>query len=166
MIKIAYGILNGMPEWNKIDDADKLGDMLGTANRLSFACMNISKLSNKSDQFQTDKEVCDEAHRLSTDGRNFIEEEIALLEPQIVIAMNLEDQKLASLGKLSASIHNSADVHSFWLESSGHRSLLINSWHLSWWVGNDIADYYDPICEAIRYSEKVAVAEQPVGNQI
>src|SRR5208283_4130924 len=46
MIKIAYGILNGMPEWNKIDDADKLGDMLGTANRLSFACMNISKLSN------------------------------------------------------------------------------------------------------------------------
>jgi hypothetical protein len=162
MIKIVYGILNEMPEWKDIDDADKLGDTLSTANGLSFACMNISKLSNDSDQWQTDRDVFNEAHRLSTNGRNFIEEEIAILEPQIIIAMTLKE-KLASLGTLSVWIPESAGVKSCvkscWLESCGHRSLLIDSYHFSWPFGQDIAHYYNPICDAIRHSEAVAVAE-------
>ncbi len=168
LLKIAYGILNGMPEWNKIDKAVKLSDTFGVPKGWSFAFMNISKLSNNSGKSAADWPLINTSFRLSTEGcRNFIEEEIAILEPHIVIAMNLEDQKLASLGKLSASIHNSADVHSFWLESGGHRSLLIHSWHFSAPGKKDIANYYDPICDAIRHSGAVAVAEQPVGgNQI
>ena len=163
MIKIAYGILNGLPDWEKIEDAEKLGDTLGTEKGLSFACMNISKLSNNSGRWQTDWPVYYEAIRLSTEGRNFIEEEIAILKPHIVIAMNF-DEKLCSLGKLSDSIHNSADVHSFWLESGDHRSLLIHSWHFSAPGKQDSRDYYEPIREAIQHSEALESGNRTNGR--
>ena len=107
--------------------------------------------------WKTDAAVFKAACSLSTEGRhNFIEEEIAILEPDIVIAMNLEE-KLDSLGKLSAWIPESAGVNSCWLESCSHRSLLIDSWHFSAPGKKDIQDYYAPICDAIRRSEAVTV---------
>ena len=36
------------------------------------------------------------------------------------------------------------------LESGGHRSLFLDSWHFSAWNKEDEEDYYLPICEAIR----------------
>ena len=158
MIYIAYGILNGFPDWGKIDHADKLSDTFGTPDGLSFAFMNISKLSNESGRWPADWDLINQAHRHSTEGRNFIEEEIAILEPQIVIAMNL-DEKLRSLGRLSAWVPDSAGVKSCWLESSGHRSLLIDSWHFSAFGKKDIPDYYTPICDAIRRSESESIGQ-------
>jgi hypothetical protein len=165
MMRIAYGILNGIPEWQKIDYASNLSNTFCRPNGWSFAFMNISKLSNESGRWAADRNLINAAYRLSTAPRNFIKEEIAILEPQIVIAMNLEE-KLDSLGTLSPSIHDSADVHSFWLEIGGHRSLLINSWHFSYWRKKDIPDYYVPICDAIRHSEAVAAVKQVGMNQI
>jgi hypothetical protein len=163
MFYIAYGILNGMPEWQRIDYADKLSNTFGMPDGLSFAFMNISKLSNESGDWKADQNLINAAYRLSTEGRNFIQEEIAILEPHILIAMNL-GEKLDSLGKLSDSIYESAGVKSYWLKSGGHRSLLIDSWHFSAPGKENIADYYVPICDAIRRSEAEAVAEQSVGG--
>ena len=149
--------------WNKRIHQFKQGDRAGRRKVGIHARQPIAGNPTRQQQCPTPL-ISVALHCLTTDCKNFRN---TLLEPQIVIAMNLEDQKLASLGKLSVSIHNSADVHSFWLESGGYRSLLIHSWHFAWWVGNDIADYYDPICDAIHHSGMVADAEQPVGgNQI
>jgi hypothetical protein len=159
MIYIAFGILNGMPEWQKIDYADKLGDTLGKDDGLSFAFMNISKLSNESGGTAADWGLINEAYRLSTEGRNFIQEEVAILEPHIIITMRLGD-KITSLGQLK-KIHASEQANSYWLDNRGHRALLIDTaWHFSNRGKKAITDYYIPICDAIRRSEAVTAVEQ------
>jgi hypothetical protein len=155
MIYVAYGIMNGMPLWQDIPTASEIGDTFGEANGLSFAFMNISKLSNESDESSADWGVINAAYALSTQGRNFIQEQVAILEPNIIITMNLIDKledSLASLGKWTP-IYASHPANSFWLDSGGHRSLLIDTWHFSNWKKDDIADYYAPICDAIQRSE-------------
>jgi hypothetical protein len=91
------------------------------------------------------------SHERSTNGRNFNAEALALLEPDIVITMNLGD-KLASLGQLT-EIYHSGQAESYWLSNNGHRSLLINTWHFSAPRKESITDYYIPICDAIRRSQ-------------
>ena len=150
MLYIAYGIMNGMPAWQDIPFASKIGDTFGTANGLSFAFMNISKLCNEG-EWQADWGVINAAHGLSTQSRSFNQEEVAILEPDIVITMNLGN-KIESLGQLTP-IHASKQAESSWLDSGGHRSLLIDTWHFSSWTKKDPSDYYAPICDAIRRSE-------------
>jgi len=159
MFYAAYGILNGMPSWQEIPPADKIGDTFGEPDGLSFAFMNISKLSNQKG-WPADHGAIDAACALSTQPRNFIQEEVAILEPQVVISMTKRrGDKIASLGQLT-SIHVSDQAHSYWLVSGGHRSLLINTWHFSAHKP-DIEGFYAPICDEIRRSE-AAILEQAV----
>lgn len=148
MLYIAYGINNGMPVWQTIPYANEIGDTFGTAEGLSFAFMNISKLSNESEAWQSDWGVIDTQFELSARNRRFNEEEVAILEPHIVITMNLQD-KLASLGKLTP-IQTTSMPHLYHLDGAGYQSLLIDSWHFTAGRKGDIVDYYAPICDAIR----------------
>lgn len=168
MICIAYGILHGMPDWNNFGEAETLIEDFAKSGGWSFAFMNISKLSNDSGKSAADWNLINTSFRLSTEGpegRNFIEEEIAILEPHIVIAMNLKE-KYKWLGTGLDWTHVSRGVNSSPLQSCGHPSLLIDSWHFSNWFLNDVTDYYVPIRDAIRRSKAVAAVEQPVANQI
>ncbi len=159
MLYIAFGILNGMPDWKDIPYATKIGDTFGTAAGLSFAFMNVSKLSNDGVGWQSDWDVINAAHGLSTQGRSFISEEIAILEPDIVITMGLKE-KLVSLGMLTP-IHVLDLARSFWLDSGGHRCLLIDTtFHFSAFKKSDILDFYAPICDLIRRSETGEAAAQ------
>ena len=49
ILRIAYGILHGMPAWQDIPPASTIGDTVGSPAGLSFAFMNISKLSNETE---------------------------------------------------------------------------------------------------------------------
>lgn len=151
MLHIAYGIVHEKPLWRDIPYASRIGDTFGMANGLSIAFMNISKLSNESGRSAADWNLINTAYRLSTEGRNFIREEVAILQPDIVITMCLND-KIASLGQLT-KIHASEKANSFWLDYDGHRALLIDTWHFSARRKKAVEDYYLPICDAIRRSE-------------
>jgi len=153
LIYIAYGLNNGMPQWQDIPTADKIGDTFGDADGLSFAFMNISKLSNESDNYVADMPVIRVAHTLSTQGRNFIQEEVEELEPDIIITMFPEDMLnlLDSLGPLTL-IHESEMANSYWLQCGCRRVLLVNTAHFAYGKRDDIDGFYAPICDAIRLS--------------
>jgi len=155
MLYIAYGILNGMPTWQEIPYASEIGDTFGAENGLSFAFMNISKLSNDSESWAANWGVIDASLRLSTVDRNFIQEEVAVLEPHIVITMRLGD-RVAALGKRTP-IRASEQANSFWVDSGDRRFLLIDTWHFSAPRKKAIADYYIPTCDAIRRSEATTI---------
>jgi hypothetical protein len=123
MLRITHGLLNGSPDWSAIPPANDIGDTFGTEAGISFAFMNLSKLSNEADEWQSDWPAIEAAHRLSNETRRFSEDEIAILQPHIVITMNL-GEKLESLGSLS-QIESQESVTACWLDSAGHRSLLI-----------------------------------------
>ena len=155
MLCIAYGILNGMPDWVKdIPEASEIGDTFGDPDGASFAFMNISKLSNMSGGSTANRSAIKAAYVLSTQGRNFIQQQIAILNPHIIITMNrsgILGDNLASLGK-KIPLHATDRAHSFWLDSGEHRSLLIDTYHFAAWK-DDVTDFYAPICDAIRRSE-------------
>lgn len=149
LLQIAYGIINGMVEWHQIPRASEIGNTFGKENGLSFAFMNISKLSNDSEQWSSAWDVINVQHQLCNQARRFNEEQIAILQPQLVITMNL-GARLASLGQLSEPLHQDGQTRAFRLNSHGHRSLLIDSWHFSAPRKKAKVDYYVPICSAVR----------------
>jgi hypothetical protein len=151
MIYIAYGIMNGMPLWQDIPYASEIVDTFGEAGGLSFAFMNISKLSNESEHFASDFDAINASYAVSTQGRNFIQEEVAILKPHIVITMNLED-KIHALGQLT-ELHRSGETEAYRLICGDQHSLLINTWHFAAWNKNAIKCFYNPICDAIRRFE-------------
>lgn len=148
MLRITHGLLNGTPDWSSIPPASDIGDTFGTEAGISFAFMNLSKLSNEAAEWQSDWPAIEAAHRLSSESRRFSEAEIAILQPDIVITMNL-DEKLESLGTLER-IESQESLTAWWLDSASHRSLLIDTFHFSAWNKDDVRDFYGPICEVAR----------------
>ena len=156
LLCIAYGIVNGMPPWKDILDASEIADTVGEANGLSFAYMNISKMSNESGSARANRSLIETAYALSTQGRNFIREQVAILDPEIIITMNLRDEMVDSLGDKCEFLHPSGKARSFRLKIGDHTRLLIDpNWHFSAWTGegrrlDDDKDFYSPICDLIR----------------
>lgn len=146
---IAWGLLHGMPEWDEIPQASEIGDTFATKSGISFAFMNLSKFSNEGPRWQSDWTTIKASHDASILQRNLLREEIALLEPHIVITMNLAE-KLESLGDLEA-IERTPDVNSYWMDTNGHRSLVLDTWHFSL-VRNCEKWFYTPVCDAVRRS--------------
>lgn len=153
MIYVAYGIMNGLPLWHDIPFASEIVDSFGAPHGLSFAFMNISKLSNESEHFASDFDAIRTAYSLSSQSRNYIREEVAILEPHIVITMNLGN-KIHALGQLT-ELHRSGEAETYRLLSGSHRSLLINTWHFAAWNKNAIKSLYNPICDAIHRFESI-----------
>ena len=150
MLYIAWGLLNGMPDWETIPWANEIASSFGSESGISFAFMNLSKLSNESDQWLSDWEMIKASHDSATSTRNFIREEVALLKPNIVITMNLGD-RLKALGNMEL-IEQTTNVNSYWLDSDGHRSLMLDCYHFSAPGKSHVASYYAPICKAVRDS--------------
>ena len=148
MLHIAWGLLNGMPDWEEIPWADEIGDSFGTENGISFSFMNLSKISNESGGTKSNFRVIDAFCDESTKSRNFIAEEIALLEPQIIITMNLED-RLDFIGNCEP-IEQNPNVTPYRFDTNGHRALLLDCWHFSATTKKNVRDYYEPICEAVK----------------
>jgi len=159
MLYVAWGLIKGMPDWENIPWADDIGDSFGSDSGISFAFMNLSKVSNESDQWNSDWEMIGAAHDAATRSRNFIRDEVALLEPEIVITMNLE-ARLDSLGKREM-IEHTPKVNTYWLDSSGHRSLMLDCYHFSAPGMNDVTGFYLPICEAVRNAQACADVQFP-----
>ena len=153
MLYVAYGLTHEMPAWDTIPYASTIGDTFGTEKGLSFAFMNLSKFSNEGPHWSSNWEVINAVHARSTQQRRFIEEEVAILAPDVVIAMNLKD-KTTALGTLT-SIEQIGCIHAYWLDSGAHRSLLLDAWHFSAPRKKAQTDYYEPICEAIRRIESI-----------
>jgi len=148
LLRIAYGLQNGMPQWEQIPNASDIGETFGAKDGTSFAFMNLSKLSNEEDSHSADWTSINAFHSLSERGASFYQREIALLRPQIVITMNIQSH-LNSFGN-STYLDCERGV-TFWeLETLGNRALLIDAFHFSAWNKNDIDDYYEPIRNGVR----------------
>lgn len=150
MLYTAYGLLNGLPEWKNIPDADQIGDSFATTEGVSFAFMNLSKFSNESEFWPSNWKMIQDAVRMATKNRNFIAEEIALLVPDLVISMNLEGY-FPALGEKVTHLASYGGCVSAWnLHSHGHQSLLLDGFHFSAPRKRDLEHYYLPIMEAVK----------------
>jgi hypothetical protein len=152
MLYTAYGLLNGFSEWKDIPDAAEIGDSFATPEGVSFAFMNLSKFSNESEFWPSNWKMIKDAVCLASQGRNFIAEQIAALEPDVVISLNLKKYNfLSALGEEINPLGTYGGCVSAWnLNSQGHKSLLLDCFHFSALGKRDLEHYYLPVCEAVK----------------
>lgn len=94
LLQVAYGLLckDSPIAWENVLDAKSICDSGIIFNAVSFAFMNLCKLSHESCEpcgVNADWNKIDFAVNFSTDRRNFLKEEMELLSPDLIIAMNL-----------------------------------------------------------------------------
>jgi hypothetical protein len=114
---------------------------------LSFAFMNFSKLSNETD-FSAKLNLPAVTAFLECSqgaGTNFFNREISILEPDLIITMNL-NKWLAALGEYEL-VEQLPKVERLRLKAGGRSIPLLNTYHFSA-LKKDQDDYYDPVLEA------------------
>ncbi len=150
---ITYGLNNNATDWSEIPSAAELAEGFATERGISWAYMNLSKLSNTGEHSQVADwclinnfcEATKEANEKS--GRNFWAEEINLLDPDLIIGMNL--------GSYYDCLGESEWGDLFGSSAVRHRKItigtktydLLDTYHFSA-RKSPKKDFYDPIVEA------------------
>ena len=157
MLYLAYAFQKGEFEWEKILEARDLVPKFGT-DELSFAFMNLSKFSNESENSEkVDWNLVTESAKISTQnekGRNFIYEEIVLLDPDVVITMNLMEHWRDVIAdeertkRIETDLPSDA-VTSYELKLDKKPVLLLDTYHFSARKGPR-ETFFDPIIEAVK----------------
>ncbi|MDR1875564.1 MAG: hypothetical protein LBQ90_11215 [Synergistaceae bacterium] len=152
MLKIAYGLVHGALEWDKIPPASDLTASFGGVDGLSFAFMNFSKLSNDSGEIKADVKTIDAFGRSTAKSPvNFFEKEIEILAPDLVIAMNLGSEKIHCLGDVKATSENrGVAVNRYSLSVNDKKIPLLETYHFSGHNLSDAKDIYEPLVRALE----------------
>ncbi|MDR1388479.1 MAG: hypothetical protein LBJ31_00685 [Treponema sp.] len=156
---LAYGILHGgeIP-CGEVPRASELAKTFGTAEGISFAFMELSKYSNDADDAGRRRDAglmtrfLQDSH---LEKRNFVQEELALLEPDIILTMNLWDAGIeqslveSALGKVCFIESPEPAISVNLLPINGRDVPLIDLWHFSS-RKNTEKDFYNPVMRVWR----------------
>lgn len=153
ILKIAYGIQKGGIPFNKIHSSCiKIADEMIENNNFGFAVINISKYSNDSKKkWQLNKNL---AYRFINDSElaktKFLQKEIKILEPDIIITANLWDAGFGDTLELcfpGLELKHSEKYNIEYCKEynlNGKNIKLINTYHFSAYK-SDKECFYDPI---------------------
>ena len=156
ILYIAYGIANEGCIYSDVPYASEILNEFLENDRFNFAIMNISKYSN--DSKNGGKSNWSLINRFLKDSdlniRNFIREEIELLEPDLIITANLfngkidrtELEKVFSLTRCD-SIVGKVDLYKVTIKNRTIK--LMDTYHFSK-PGSDKTLYYEPVMELYK----------------
>ncbi len=164
LMYVVYGILKGFPAFSSLPTAAEIGLSVGRKDGISFAWMNVSKISNESRDYRTNYNNLDRSYSASTSGmRNFLADEVLLLAPDVIISMNVGQSLIKALkdiaditplGKSPRWLKGVYDVT--FRTDDRKKSVLIDSYHFAAHDTrtlkgvNDKDSFYDPICAAVK----------------
>lgn len=159
LLQVAYGILDkrGPLKWQDVLNAKSICEDHIIFNKVSFAFMNLGKVSHESSEpcgVNADWDKIKFAVDVSTGKRNFIKEEVELLAPDLMIAMNLNENPLGRdyYGSVFGAnlIRKVPDCNVYDVELSCDKHIpLLDCWHFS---GRFCEEkyIYQPIVNALR----------------
>lgn len=146
LIKVAYGIIHNLA-WDEILPASKICEDGKIFDRVSFAFMNLSKLSNDNTEKghrQTDWALVNTSLNMTLQSENLILEEISNLDPDLIICMNFERDRLQRVfGSALKKFDN--DWLKYTIDINGKNVLLLDQWHFSAPGKSEGNDVYNPI---------------------
>ncbi len=146
---VAWGILNRAPTWQDIPWIEEIADRFGkpdTDGGFSFAFMNANKCSNEGGK---NTDWADMGNFLQC-SMPYIREEVALLRPDIVIAMNLGEAFYVE-GLKAEPLFQERDIAAYRLPDG---AILLDTWHFSAPNKSPACHLYAPIVEALRELER------------
>jgi len=155
MFYITYGIIQSIEnwekgqktiEWNNIPKASQLAETFATEEGFSFAFMNISKFSNESDSWKAD---WPSIYPFIDSSVDFIKKEIEILDPHVIVSMNIGEKRIKSLGW--ELIDKSEKVYTYQKNNSNDdRVILLDTFHFSAFKKFDEDDFYIPIINIVE----------------
>ena len=151
MFKLTYSICKGEYTWDKIPKPDALTKEFGSPDGISFAFMNISKFANRSKNWTADTKLINSFITASKNG-DYINREIELLNPDIIITMNFDDNKLSLVGQdRTKDLKNSTvNVDFYDFELNGKSIVLADMWHFSAPGKSPEKNYWAPLLEGLK----------------
>lgn len=153
ILYIAWGLLNRIPRWQDIPDTTEIAEQFGKTAKeggLSFAFMNANKCSNESGNTPTNWAEMD---RFLGVSMPFIREEIALLRPDVVISMNLNDNKTYYEGLGQQYLFHTGKDGDVALHRLPDGTLFLDVWHFSAQRKDSGTQRYEPIVEALQHPD-------------
>jgi len=152
MMYVTYGINHNHPRYIDLPCAETIADSFGTKDGISFSFMNISKFSNESGRWPADYDLINEfINKSKYKNENLFAKEISIINPDIIIGMNLCDlfenigsfQNFKSYGtKDQVCLQELRTVYGVYP--------FIDSYHFSAPYKKWDEDYYSPIIEAFK----------------
>ncbi|MGI2002339.1 hypothetical protein [Shewanella frigidimarina] len=148
MMHISYGLNNDCCDWSSIPEATKIADSFATDNGISFAFMNLSKLSNESDDWKADWQLIDSfTDALNSSPENYFSKQIDAVNPDIILTMNLES-RLKILGNFDV-IEYGGNASYYYLQTKTKKYLVIDLFHFSA-VKDSKSCFYEPVLNGIK----------------
>jgi hypothetical protein len=149
LLKITYGIENGFMDWNKIPEASEITQKHWGESGISFAIMELSKISNDNPSRHKNKKQINNFIAVSkNEARNFWNEQIKILNPNYIISMNLQGH-LHNLGNITAIQKNKIPPSVYSLSvGNGTPIRIIDAYHFSHSVEEKW--FYDSIIKHIK----------------
>ena len=147
---ITYGLNCNFSKWSDIPWASDLTEKFATAEGISFAYMNISKFCNESEDWQSDWELIQSFYDTAINNDiNFINKEIEILNPDVIITMNLGSEIIQSFGDIK-NLHQSTRVNEYILKLNSKNALVLDTFHFTAPNKDDLNDFYNPILNACK----------------
>ena len=157
MLRIAYGLQHDFPDYQDIPTPTELSKSFATSEGVSYAFMNLSKLSNESGIWKSDKALIDKFLSNSImPQENYFAREIEILNPDLIISMNLnENEKIdrhrfIGVLKCPAYFGNNGQICAQKLVTRYGEYDFIDSFHFSAPNKKCEEDYYLPIVAAVK----------------
>ncbi|MBK1829610.1 hypothetical protein JIN77_02645 [Verrucomicrobiaceae bacterium R5-34] len=147
---LCHGILNQFPEYDGIPWAEELSETFADASGWSYAFMNLSKVSNDTDDWSTNWGESNRFLEASTNDRNFLKEQIEIINPELIITMNL-GERLDYLGEIDQKSKVHTGNVTSWKYITGDKSIpLLDTWHFSAPSKSPKTHFYNPLREALK----------------
>ncbi|UZE97276.1 hypothetical protein [Alkalimarinus alittae] len=148
MFYITYGLNNDCCHWNDIPMATEIADTFASERGISFAFMNLSKLSNDTDDWNADWALIDGFVDVFNDSPvNYFANQIDTVCPDIILTMNLES-RLKVLGEVSVIEYGECASY-YTLRTANKKYLLIDLYHFSA-IKSQQSCYYEPVVKGFK----------------
>lgn len=170
LIQVAYGLINDFP-WSannpkakQVLSASEICEGGKVFERATFAFMNLCKWSHENGEeadknknennkgWKTDWTAVKEfVEKSATKTRNFFLEEINLLDPNIIITLNLRPNLIAQwTGHLAKRVEIDENCCVYRLSSGDKERMIFDSWHFSTTRKSEERDIYNPLLKMTR----------------
>jgi hypothetical protein len=156
---LAYGLLHGgAVPYADVPYASELAKTFATAEGISFAFMELSKYSNDAEDANAHRDAALMTRFLQDshlEKRNFAREELALLDPDVILTMNLWGAGLdnmlleQALGRVRFLGNPEPAIAVNALSVNGRETPLFDLWHFSSRKSTG-RDFYNPVMRAWR----------------
>lgn len=141
MFYLAYAINNNFPEWDDIPWASDIAQSFAEEGGISFAFINISKLTNDSSDWHKDDTLIN-SYLSRENAKSVQKEQIELLDPDVIISANIDSSLLGDITEIDTSNN---DVFIYELDNKGKKVKIFNMWHFSAPNKSDFINYYEPL---------------------